>query len=134
MNFRKPAGCVTLEDKKHRLLCCFFESSIQTLLSPLSNISRNLDAEAFSFIFYEGYNDDVSIRETLELDAKTHNLLPIITNPGNSGSAWILICCDLVSNCFNRKKKAHLLLESKGYGWALNDYFMFYIYFSSLHF
>ena len=83
LNFRKPAGCVTLEDKKHRLLCYFFESSIQTLLSPLSNISINPGAEAFSLVFDEGYDDSVNIGETLELDVETCDLLPIIINPGN---------------------------------------------------
>ena len=80
LNVRKPRGCVTLEDKKHRLLCYFFESTVQTLLSPLNNVSRNSGCETFSLIFNEGYDENINIGETLELDIETCDLLPVVTD------------------------------------------------------
>ena len=78
LNERKPKGCVSIEDKKHRLLCYFFESSIQTMLSPLNNVSRNPGCETFSLVFDEGYDSNINIGDTLELDIETCDLLPVV--------------------------------------------------------
>jgi len=67
-----------LSDKKHRLICYFFESIVQMLLSPLGNILCNPGCESFSLIFDEGYDNNVNIRNTLDLGIETCNLLPVI--------------------------------------------------------
>jgi len=48
---RKPKGCETLEDKKHRLLCYLFETTLQMCLNPFDNISENPGCEAFCSVW-----------------------------------------------------------------------------------
>ena len=78
LNLRKRRGCVTLEDKKHRLLCYFFDSTVETLTNILSNVSGNPGCEIFSLIFNKGWNNNANMGEILELDIEACDLLPVI--------------------------------------------------------
>ena len=53
-NKRRPSGCKTLSDKKHRLVCYLFESTMQMCLSPSGNLSQNPGYEAFSMFGMKG--------------------------------------------------------------------------------
>ena len=57
LNKRRPSGCKTLSDKKHRLVCYLFESTLQMCLSPSDNLSQNPGCEAFSHVWDEGYEE-----------------------------------------------------------------------------
>ena len=57
LNKRRPSGCKTLSDKKHRLVCYLFESTMQMCLSPTNNLSQNPGCEAFSHVWDEGYEE-----------------------------------------------------------------------------
>ena len=54
---RRPSGCKTLSDKKHRSVCYLFESTMQMRLSPSDNLSQNPGCEAFSHVWDEGYEE-----------------------------------------------------------------------------
>jgi len=57
LDARKPIGCRTLEDKKHRLICYLFETTLQLCLSPFDNISQNPGCESFALVWDGGYED-----------------------------------------------------------------------------
>ena len=80
LNNRNPPGCRNLSDKKHRLLCHFFESMIQMFLSPLYNVSKNPGCESFSLAFDGGFDENMSARDVPEIDMETRDLLPATHN------------------------------------------------------
>ena len=47
LNNRNPKGFSASKDKNHRLACYFFESIVQTFLSPLDNVLVNPECEFF---------------------------------------------------------------------------------------
>ena len=78
LNVRKPIGCHTLSDKKHRLVCYFFESTMQCCLSPLDNVSANPGCECFTLIRDGGFDTNVKIGDVPELDLPTCDLLHVV--------------------------------------------------------
>lgn len=54
---RKPSGCETLKDKKHRIVCYLCEMVMQMCLRPSDNISSNPGCEAFALVYDKGYDD-----------------------------------------------------------------------------
>ena len=75
LSSRKRKGCISLEDKKHILICYSFESVMQNFLSLLSNVSLNPGRETFSLIFNENCNGNVSGEGTLHLKMEICDLL-----------------------------------------------------------
>ena len=51
---------------------------MQTFLSPLNKFSQNPGYESFSLVFDEGYSNNVNLRDALELDIETCDLLRVI--------------------------------------------------------
>ena len=51
---RKPKGKQLLQ-KKHRLVCYLFETTLQLCLSPVDNISSNPGCETFAMVWDEGF-------------------------------------------------------------------------------
>ena len=64
----KRKGWSALACKKHRLICYFFESLMQTLLSLLSNVSQNPKCETFLLVCDKDYNNNVNAGEILDMD------------------------------------------------------------------
>ena len=62
-----PNSCSASKDKKHRLVCCFFEYVMQTFLSPLDNVLTNPGHESFSLTFDSGFDSNVDLSDMPEI-------------------------------------------------------------------
>ena len=63
---KNTTGCNTMLDKKHRLICCSFETSLGLCLYPLDNVLENPGCECFCGCWGVASEVDDSIVNNME--------------------------------------------------------------------